>query len=115
MPDRQIGRSADRQIGRLLNRVGKPTSQGNGWTEARVRSFGNYSDIAVYRKGEWAERGEITLEAAAEIIGIAKMTVLRMIQRGDIKGRQPCKGAPWVIKAEMIWPFSVPKDNQKGR
>jgi hypothetical protein len=80
-----------------------------------VRSFGNYSDIAVYRKGEWAERGEITLEAAAEIIGIAKMTVLRMIQRGDIKGRQPCKGAPWVIKAEMIWPFSVPKDNQKGR
>ena len=90
----------DRQIARLLNRVGKPTSQGNGWTEARVRSFRNYSDIAVYRKGEWAERGEITLEAAAEIIGVAKMTVLRMIRRGDIKGRQPCKGAPWVIKAD---------------
>ena len=90
----------DRQIARLLNRVGKPTGQGNGWTEARVRSFRNYSDIAVYRKGEWAERGEITLEAAAEIIGVAKMTVLRMIRRGDIKGRQPCKGAPWVIKAD---------------
>ena len=29
----------DRQIARLLNRVGKPTGQGNGWTEARVRSF----------------------------------------------------------------------------
>src|SRR3954452_8086198 len=38
----------DRQIARLLNRVGKPTGQGNGWTEARVRSFRNYSDIAVY-------------------------------------------------------------------
>jgi hypothetical protein len=90
----------DRQIVRLLNRVGKPTGQGNGWTEARVRSFRNHSHIAVYRKGEWAERGEITLEAAAEIIGVAKMTVLRMIQRGDIKGRQACKGAPWVIKAD---------------
>jgi excisionase family DNA binding protein len=67
-----------------------------------VRSFRNHSGIAVYRKGEWAERGEITLEAAAEIIGVAKMTVLRMIRRGDIKGRQPCKGAPWVIKADEI-------------
>ena len=92
----------DRQIARLLNRVGKPTSQGNGWTEARVRSFRSYSDIAVYRRGEWAERGEITLEAAAETIGVAKMTVLRMIRRGDIKGRQPCKGAPWVIKADDL-------------
>jgi DNA invertase Pin-like site-specific DNA recombinase len=92
----------DRQIARLLNRVGKPTGQGNAWTEARVRSFRNHTGIVVYRKGEWAERGEITLEAAAEIIGVAKMTVLRMIRRGDIKGRQPCKGAPWIIKADEI-------------
>jgi excisionase family DNA binding protein len=92
----------DRQIARLLNRVGKSTGQGNGWTEARVRSFRNYSDIAVYRKDEWAERGDVTLEAAAEILGVAKMTVLRMIRRGDIKGRQPCKGAPWVIKADDL-------------
>jgi excisionase family DNA binding protein len=67
-----------------------------------VRSFRNYSDIAVYRKDEWAERGDVTLEAAAEILGVAKMTVLRMIRRGDIKGRQPCKGAPWVIKADDL-------------
>jgi len=92
----------DRQIARLLNRVGKPTGQGNGWTEARVRSFRNYSDIAVYRKDEWAERGDVTLEAAAESLGVSKMTVLRMIQRGEIKGRQPCKGAPWIIKADDL-------------
>ena len=29
----------DRQIARLLNRAGKPTGRGNGWTEPRVRSF----------------------------------------------------------------------------
>jgi len=90
----------DRQIARLLNRVGKPTGRGNGWIEARVRSFRSHHGITVYREGEWAERGEITLEAVAQIMDVSVMTALRMIQRGVIKGRQLCKGAPWVIKAE---------------
>ena len=55
-----------------------------------MRGFRSHHEIAGYRDGEWAERGEITLEAAAEIIGVHKMTALRMIKRGDIKGRQPC-------------------------
>jgi DNA invertase Pin-like site-specific DNA recombinase len=92
----------DRRIARLLNRSGTSTGHGNGWTEQRVRSFRNHHNIAVYRDGEWAERGEITLDTAAQIIGVAKMTALRMIRRGDLKGRQACKGAPWVIKAEDV-------------
>ena len=100
---RQLARlMPDRQIARLLNRSGKLTGYGNGWTEQRVRGFRNHHDIAVYRDGEWADRGEITLDAAAQIIGVAKMTALRMIRRGDLKGRQACKGAPWVIKAEDV-------------
>jgi len=97
----------DRQIARLLNRAGKPTGRGNGWTEPRVRSFRCHHGIAVYRDGEWAERGELTLEAAAQIIGVTAMSALRMIQRGDIKGRQLCKGAPWVITTEAVAPFSA--------
>jgi len=99
----------DRQIARLLNRSGKPTGYGNGWTEQRVRGFRKHHDIAVYRDGEWAERGEITLEAAAEIIGVTKMTALRMIRRGDVKGRQVCKGAPWALKAEDMAAFNARK------
>jgi DNA invertase Pin-like site-specific DNA recombinase len=95
----------DKQIARLLNRTGKPTGRGNGWTEVRVRSFRDYHEIMVYRPGEWAERGEITLEAAANIIGVIPMTALRMIKRGDLKGRQLCRGAPWVIKAEDVAAF----------
>jgi len=54
----------DRQIARLLNRAGKPTGRGgNGWTQARVCSFRSHHGIAVHRENEWAERGEITLEA----------------------------------------------------
>lgn len=99
----------DRQIARLLNRAGKPTGRGNGWTEPRVRSFRCHHGIAVYRDGEWAERGELTLEAAAQIIGVTAMSALRMIQRGDIKGKQLCKGAPWVIMAEELAPFTPRK------
>jgi DNA invertase Pin-like site-specific DNA recombinase len=95
----------DRQIARLLNRSGRSTGYGNGWTEQRVRSFRNHHNMAVYRDGEWAERDEITLDAAARIIGVAKMTALRMIRRGDLEGRQACKGAPWVIKADDVAAF----------
>jgi DNA invertase Pin-like site-specific DNA recombinase len=90
----------DQQIARLLNRAGKPTGRGNGWTKARVCSFRSHHGIAIYREGEWADRGEISLEAAAQIIDVSVMTALRLIQRGLIKGRQLCRGAPWVIKAE---------------
>jgi DNA invertase Pin-like site-specific DNA recombinase len=92
----------DQQIARLLNRADKPTGRGNGWTKARVCSFRHHHDIAVYRDGEWAERGEISLEAAAQIMNVSVMTALRMIRRGSIKGRQLCRGAPWVIKAADV-------------
>jgi hypothetical protein len=95
----------DRQIARLLNRTGVATGHGNAWTLERVRGFRNHHDIAVFRDGEWAERGEITLEAVAKLIGVCNMTALRMLRRGEIKGRQACAGAPWVIKAEDLAGF----------
>ena len=99
----------DRQIARLLNRTGVETGHGNAWTQERVRGFRNHHDIAVFRDGEWAERGEITLEAAAKLIGVCNMTALRMLRRGEIKGRQACAGAPWVIRAEDLAGFAKGK------
>jgi DNA invertase Pin-like site-specific DNA recombinase len=104
----------DKQIARLLNRAGKPTGRGNGWTEVRVRSFRHHHGIAVYRPGEWSERGEITLQAAAKVIGVTPMTALRMIRRGDLKGRQLCRGAPWVIKAEDVVVFGSEKSASRS-
>jgi excisionase family DNA binding protein len=96
----------DAQIARLLNRSGVKTGHGNGWTQERVRGFRHHHNVAGYRDGEWAERGEITLEAAAKIVGVCRMTVLRMLRRGDITGRQVCAGAPWVFKAEDLAAFA---------
>ena len=96
----------DRQIARLLNRTGVATGHGNAWTQERARSFRHHHEIASFRDGEWAERGEITLEAAANIVGVCTMTALRMLRRGDIKGGQACPGAPWVIKAADLAGFA---------
>ena len=96
----------DRQIARLLNRTGVETGHGNAWTQERVRGFRNHHYIAIFRDGEWAERGEITLEAAAKLIGVCNMTALRMLRRGEINGRQVCAGAPWAIKTEDLAGFA---------
>jgi hypothetical protein len=88
----------DRQIALLLNRIKVATGNGNAWTQERVRGFRNHHEIGCFREEEWIERDEITLDEAAKIIGVCKMTALRMLRRGTITGRQVCPGAPWVIK-----------------
>jgi DNA invertase Pin-like site-specific DNA recombinase len=102
----------DQQIARLLNRAGKPTGRGNGWTKTRVCSFRSHHGIAVYREGEWAERGEMTLEATARTMDVSIMTALRMVRRGIIKGRQLCRGAPWVIEAADLAAYRAQKPSR---
>ena len=92
----------DGAIAATLNRLGKKTGRGNSWTEARVRSFRNGHDVAVYRSGEMTERGEMTLTDAAERLGISKMTVLRLISDATIEATQVCKGAPWAIPEAQV-------------
>jgi excisionase family DNA binding protein len=92
----------DASIAAILNRCGKRTGRGNSWTESRVRSHRSAHGIAVYRDGEMAERGELTLEQTAQRLTVSKMTVLRLIGSGVIRARQVCKGAPWAIpEAEL--------------
>jgi DNA invertase Pin-like site-specific DNA recombinase len=100
---------SDSQIARLLNRIGIATGYGHAWTKQRVCSFRYHHEIARYRDGEWAERGEIRLEEAAKILGVCNMTALRMLRRGEIEGRQVCPGAPWVIKAADLPDFTCRK------
>ncbi|HYX47319.1 MAG TPA: helix-turn-helix domain-containing protein, partial [Sphingomicrobium sp.] len=64
---------------------------------SRVRSHRSAHGIAVYRDGEMAQRGELTLEQTAQHLAVSKMTVLRLIGSGALPARQVCKGAPWAI------------------
>ena len=84
----------DREIARLLNRCGVKTGYGNSWSEPRVQGFRQHHKIDVFKPGELAERGQVTLEEAAKTIGVATMTVFRMIKLGNLAAHQVCKGAP---------------------
>ena len=61
----------DKAIAGMLNRTGKRTGRLNGWTQSRVRGFRNTHGITVYRDGEWAERGEVTLPEAARMLNLS--------------------------------------------
>lgn len=51
----------DKAIAAILNRAGKSTGRGNGWTQSCVCTFRSHHGIAVYRAGERLDRGELTL------------------------------------------------------
>jgi DNA invertase Pin-like site-specific DNA recombinase len=89
----------DQTIAAILNRAGKTTGKGNGWTRSRVSSLRNHREIAAYREGERQERGEATLDEAAQKLNVSPSTVHRMITTGILPARQLCKGAPWIIQA----------------
>jgi excisionase family DNA binding protein len=89
----------DKTIAALLNRAGKTTGRGNGWTRSSVCLLRNHRSIPPYREGERAERGEATLEEAAAFLNVSEATVRRLIEEKILPATQHCKGAPWVIRA----------------
>lgn len=92
----------DKLIAAALNRAGKVTGRGNGWTQSRVCTLRNYHQIVVYREGERQERGELTLDEAAEVLALSPSSVRRLIQEGRLPAGQFCKGAPWIIKIDDL-------------
>jgi len=88
----------DKLIAAALNRAGKTTGRGNGWTQSRVCSLRNGHGIEVYREGERQEHGEVTLDEAAEVLMLSPSSVRRLISEGLLPAAQFCKGAPWIIR-----------------
>ena len=105
----------DKAIASLLNRIGKRTGRDNTWTQSRVVTLRNQHGIDVYREGERAERGELTLAEAAERLGVSKMTVLRLIRDEVVAAHQCCRGAPWVIKEESLEGIELKSASGGGR
>ena len=88
----------DETIAAVLNRSGKSTGHGNSWTRGRICSLRHHYDIAIYRDGERAERGEATLDEAAAALAVSQSTIRRLIAEGALPASQHCKGAPWIIR-----------------
>jgi excisionase family DNA binding protein len=104
--------TSDRMIAAILNRSGKRTAHGHTWNGGRIRAFRNDHKIAVYREGERADRGEVTLEEAAQLLGVDKMRVRRLITEGVIAASHLCHAAPWIIRRDAL---DTPRVNQAIR
>ena len=93
---------SDKQIAAQLNRMGIKSAKGHSWTRVRVGSFRKDNAIANYTPGERQARGELTIEAVAERLGVSYSTVQRMIRRKQLPALQICPGAPWIIDAKDV-------------
>ena len=105
----------DKHIAAILNRAGKSTGRGNGWTRSRVCMLRNHRHIPPYREGERAERGEATLEEAAAVLKVSEATVRRLIQEKILPATQHCKGAPWVIRTSDLDDETVKRTAESRR
>jgi len=92
----------DQAIAAVLNRAGKTTGRGNGWTRSRVCMLRNHRNIPPHREGERAQRGEATLDEAAKRLNVSEATVRRLIAERILPAHQFCKGAPWTIRIDDL-------------
>ena len=97
----------DKAIAPVLNRAGKTTGRGNGWTQSRVCSLRSHNAIPTYREGERRDRGEVTLDEAAAALSVSPSTVRRLIKMVNswrisfAKGRPGSSGPPtWTERRE---------------
>ena len=105
----------DMGIAAALNRAGKTTTKGHSWTRTRVASLRKDHNIVVYREGERAERGEVTLDEAAEALSVSPATVRRLIVEGALPANQSCKGGPWAIRASDLGRAEVAREAERRR
>lgn len=97
----------DGDIARELNRLGRKTVHGNTWNQSRVCALRNGNNIAVYDPEKRKEKGLVTMQAAAKLLGICAMSVKRLIERKIISSTQVMSGAPQMIAEEQLSTPSV--------
>jgi DNA invertase Pin-like site-specific DNA recombinase len=89
----------DAVIAGVLNRQGRKTARGENFTASRVASLRTHWKIPCYQGPAKPSEGPLlTVEAAAQALGVAASTLLRWLNDGFIGGEQVTPGAPWRIR-----------------
>jgi len=105
----------DMAIAAILNRSGKRTGRGATWTRTHVCGLRNTNGIPIYREGERAQRGEVTLDEAADFLKVSRATAYRMVSGGVLPAQQSCAGAPWIIRLDDLRQDAVRRDADARR
>ena len=89
----------DALIAGVLNRQGRTTATGLPFTANRVSSLRAHWQIPCFAPGQQPNDGEcMTVEHAAQALGVAASTLHRWLNDGFIAGEQITSGAPWRIR-----------------
>lgn len=89
----------DTVIAGVLNSQGRKTARGERFTANRVGSLRQHWKIPCYQAPATPPQGEVlTVQAAADQLGVAASTLLRWLNDGFIGGEQVTPGAPWRIR-----------------
>jgi hypothetical protein len=89
----------DTVIAGVLNSQGRKTARGESFTANRVASLRTHRKIPCYQAPTTPPEGELlSVQAAADQLGVAASTLLRWLADGFIGGEQVTPGAPWRIR-----------------
>lgn len=91
---------SDAQIAGILNRQGRRSATGERFTAIIVGGLRRYRDIPRHQANpDDEQKGELlTVDKAAQVLGIAPSTLHRWLADGFIAGEQLTPGAPWRIR-----------------
>jgi DNA invertase Pin-like site-specific DNA recombinase len=89
----------DTVIAGILNRQGRTTARGMSFTANRVSSLRTHWKIPCFEAADQLLEGDcMTIERAAQTLGLAPSTLHRWLNDGFIAGEQVTPGAPWRIR-----------------
>jgi DNA invertase Pin-like site-specific DNA recombinase len=92
---------SDALIAGVLNRQGRTTATGLSFTANRVSSLRTHWKIACFEPRQPTNETEcVTVERAAQALGVAPSTLHRWLNDGFIAGEQITPGAPWRIRLD---------------
>lgn len=97
-----VATSRDQDIARVLNLLRIKTESKEAWRANRVQEFRRTHNIPAFDEAEYARKGWVNLQQAAEILHVHPETVRRLIKAKMLKAEQVIKYSPWMIAKEQL-------------
>jgi DNA invertase Pin-like site-specific DNA recombinase/predicted DNA-binding transcriptional regulator AlpA len=90
---------SDGVIAGIVNRQGRRTAHGHRFTTNKIGNLRRYWKIPRFDSDTTSSQGElVTVQKAAQLLGLAPSTLHRWLSDGFIAGEQVTPGAPWRIR-----------------
>ena len=97
---RMAGRFGDGEIAATLNRLSLQTGAGNSWNAQRV--YGLRRQHQLPNAVSQVENRMVTLQQAADRLGVSELSVKRMIEQKVLPATQAVSCAPWEIPLDAL-------------